>query len=254
MRARLLKHGGFGLLATGVLLGAPALAAQRLPAPPAVRFDVRPVRDGVTLGLAGALALTPMVLEDRLPHATCAPCNPGALLGIDRGAVGVVDTGWSRASDVALVTTGAATALLLWTARRGEPDAWRASVEDWLVLAQAASAADAATNWLKVLAQRPRPPRYSAQAPLYGGAEYGLSFPSSHATLAFSAAAAYWSIQRRRGQAGRHTAEIVGLFALASLTAAARVRAHAHFPTDVLAGAMVGTAVGWFWPRLHPIR
>ena len=239
-----------------LLPGSAALAQRPLAAsvPPPVRFEVRPGRDGAILGAALALDLAPTLLQRHLPYATCAPCSTRSLWGIDRRAVGVVDSGWAQASSAALLATGAATALFLWTSHRGENGALRSTVEDLVVLGQAAGMADAASSWLKVVVQRPRPPRYTAEAGLYRDPEYGLSFPSGHATLAFSAAAAYWSIQHRRGQARRHAAQIVTLFALASLTAAARVEAHKHFPTDVAAGAVLGTAVGWAWPRLHPLR
>jgi undecaprenyl-diphosphatase len=252
----LLKHARAGLgAAASLALAAPALAQRSATAaPPPVRFEVRLVREAAVLAGLGTLALTPALLQRHLPYATCAPCSPRGLWGIDRGAVGVVDSAWSRAGDVALLATGAATALLLWTSRRGEEEPLRAAVEDGLVLAQAASLAEAATAWLKVIVQRPRPPRYTSEAPLYRDPDYGLSFPSGHATLAFAAAAAYWSIQQRRGQARRRAPEIVLLVALASVTAAARVEAHRHFPTDVAGGALIGAAAGWAWPRLHPLR
>ena len=242
--------------AASLLPASGALAQQPLATSPPtpVRFDVRPARDGALLGTALALDLVPTLLQSHLPYATCAPCSPRGLWGIDRAAVGVVDTGWALASNVALLATGATTALFLWTSRQGEDGALRSTVEDLVVLGQASALADAASAWLKVVVQRPRPPRYTAEAGLYQDPEYGLSFPSGHATLAFTAAAAYWSIQQRRGQARRHAAQILTLFALAGLTAAARVEAHKHFPTDVAAGAALGTAIGWTWPRLHPLR
>lgn len=43
----------------------------------------------------------------------------------------------------------------------------------------------------------------------------------------------------------------VGSLSLATVTAIARVEAGVHFPTDVLAGAVVGSAIGYFIPVLH---
>ena len=77
---------------------------------------------------------------------------------------------------------------------------------------------------------------------------------SGHTSTTFAAAAAYASILQRRGEAGKHTAEIVALFGAAALTGVLRVSAHKHFPTDVIAGAALGTAIGWAVPRLHRVQ
>ena len=57
------------------------------------------------------------------------------------------------------------------------------------------------------------------------------SFPSDHATLGFAIAAMVWRYNRRAG---------VALLALATLMAFARVFVGAHYPTDVLGGAVLG--------------
>ena len=41
---------------------------------------------------------------------------------------------------------------------------------------------------------------------------------------------------------------------IATATAYARVKAGVHFPTDVIAGAVVGSAIGYFIPVLHKIK
>ena len=62
------------------------------------------------------------------------------------------------------------------------------------------------------------------------------------------------SILQRRGELAHHQLEAAALYALAATTGALRVAAHKHFPTDVLAGAALGSAIGWFVPQLYPIR
>ena len=75
--------------------------------------------------------------------------------------------------------------------------------------------------------------------------------PSSHASVAFAAAAAYASILHRRGLARSHAGQIAVLFGAAAATGVLRVVAHRHFPTDVAAGAALGFVIGWTLPALH---
>jgi len=60
------------------------------------------------------------------------------------------------------------------------------------------------------------------------------SFPSDHTTLAFAIAAALWYLDRRLGAA---------LAAFGLVVAFARVYVGAHYPTDVLGGAVLGAVV-----------
>jgi undecaprenyl-diphosphatase len=58
-------------------------------------------------------------------------------------------------------------------------------------------------------------------------------FPSDHATAAFAIAAAIFGYDRRLGSA---------VLALATLVAAGRVAIGVHYPSDVIAGALLGVA------------
>jgi hypothetical protein len=226
--------------------------ARSTPLPAPLRFPVAAWPDGVGIGAALSAVAIPLVWPDAFPHASCAPCNPSGLWGLDRDAVGRVRSVADAFSSVTLGAEATLGAVFLAASRRGEGTA--PFVEDAVVIAEAVSITAAATEWTKVLFHRPRPFLYVSPVSASPRADDGRSFPSSHTSVAFAAAAAYASLLHRRGIAGRHKPEIAGLFAAAAATGVLRVVAHQHFPTDVAAGAALGFAIGWTIPALHPTR
>jgi undecaprenyl-diphosphatase len=68
------------------------------------------------------------------------------------------------------------------------------------------------------------------------------SFPSGHAAGSF-AFAVFVSLLERRAA--------IFLLPLASLIALSRVALGVHYPTDVLAGSLLGVAMGWLGARLY---
>ncbi len=239
-----------------MLFAASPLHAQGTSALPrdsvSVRFAVRAWPDGAVLGGSTALALAPIVWSGSLPHATCAPCDPAALWGVDRGTIGRSRAGADLASAGVLGAEAVLGTLFLASTRRGEGVVPFA--EDAAVIAQALTVTAAATEWTKVLFHRPRPFLYVATATGPVAGDDGRSMPSGHTSIAFAAAAAYASLLHRRGIAGNHKLQIGLLFAAATATGVLRVVAHEHFPTDVAAGAALGFAIGWTIPALHTTR
>jgi membrane-associated phospholipid phosphatase len=70
--------------------------------------------------------------------------------------------------------------------------------------------------------------------PALTGTTTGLSFPSAHAATSFAAALVY----RRRGLPA------VPLYGMAGAMACSRVYLGVHYPSDILAGAALGSALG----------
>jgi membrane-associated phospholipid phosphatase len=84
---------------------------------------------------------------------------------------------------------------------------------------------------LKLLVRRRRP-QLKGLPPL-ASTPTRLSFPSAHTSTSFAAALAY----------SRLGAPALALYALAGAMAASRLYLGLHYPSDVLAGALLGTAV-----------
>lgn len=128
---------------------------------------------------------------------------------------------------------------------------WRtAGVQLWLVMLVAAGTGDSLGNGLKHLFTQPRPCYSLAQQVRQVHAAPGTpcganltGMPSNHALNGF-AAAAFLSLVLRRA------AWSVTLFMIAALVALSRVYLAKHFPSQVAAGALIGTAWGFAWAWL----
>lgn len=64
----------------------------------------------------------------------------------------------------------------------------------------------------------------------------GFSFPSGHTGSSFAAAAALFFGEKRMGIAALMVAALIGF---------TRIYLYVHYPTDVLAGALLGIMLGW---------
>jgi undecaprenyl-diphosphatase len=92
---------------------------------------------------------------------------------------------------------------------------------------------------------RPRPyVAHPADAHLFVAPTHDTSFPSDHATAAFAIAVAIALRSRRAGWVA---------LAMATLVSIGRVAVGTHYPSDVLAGAAIGTlsALVFFHPRVR---
>jgi membrane-associated phospholipid phosphatase len=230
-----------------------------------IRFEADPIGDGAlllgTLGFAGSLELVLSTGEIR-PQQIDANFNTSNLLGIDRGAVSQnVDPHASTYSNVGLF--GAIAFAALDPILTGFRDGSEAAIVDAFMYAEAASMAWGLSDIAKVAVRRPRPIAYINRAAYLsaGGnpatydntsTDSSLSFFSGHAavTSSITAAATYLSFARSPHTARPWITLLAGS-ALTAFVSIERVRAGAHFPTDVLAGAFAGAGVGLVVVHLH---
>jgi membrane-associated phospholipid phosphatase len=85
-----------------------------------------------------------------------------------------------------------------------------------------------------------------------GAPTASTSFISGHSSATFAYAVFFAkSFTDIYGKSTWSTVIWITSLTLASATAYSRVAAGEHYPTDVLAGALVGSAIGYFIPELH---
>jgi len=105
----------------------------------------------------------------------------------------------------------------------------------WLRGARIVAASYALNQILKFIVRRPRP-ELPGLPPL-SRTITRLSFPSAHSTTAFAGARAYSRLT-----------SAPALYTAAALTAISRPYLGVHYPSDVLAGAALGTLTAEAWP------
>jgi membrane-associated phospholipid phosphatase len=110
----------------------------------------------------------------------------------------------------------------------------------WIRTAPVAPAAVGLNFLVKVAVRRERP-RLRRLPPL-ASAPSQLSFPSAHATASLAAATAMGRVS---------PGARIPLYALAGAVCLTRPYLGMHYPSDVLAGAALGIAIGAAWPGLR---
>jgi len=180
--------------------------------------------------------------------------------GPDRRTVGNVDLGADAASDVtrnlAIVMPFALAAATLPGGER-----WSGLARRSVVYLEAAMISAGVTNLGKQSIGRARPYTYLPEEERPADPSFDVtqdrafrSMPSGHAATAWTAASlATTEHLLTRPQASSYEVVGVGFVAggLAGATAALRVEAGQHFPSDVLVGSAIGIATGVVVPLLH---
>jgi hypothetical protein len=249
------KLTGFVIVVSFCLLNATSAVAQSVPPQltvPTARLYNTNTKTEVLVSAASVAGLGLSRLIK--PHVCPAPCIDEQLIGLDRHFAGHSERkGIDRASTVLVATaTGLPFLLNISTSRQDlRPNQyWR----DAAVMGETLLMTTAITEVVKNTTSRPRPFMWGLPDTdsRYGRPSSYKSFFSEHAALAFAATMSYAKMH-----AGSHPnsnpALVYGLgIGLAATTGSLRVAAGEHYPTDVIMGALVGSAIGLFvTPALH---
>jgi undecaprenyl-diphosphatase len=235
-------------------MGTPALELGQ-------HFVFDPVADGTLTAAGFGFSF---LLGEVLGTGEIAPPLPStsfhtsSLLPIDRIAVTqTIDPNASTVSDIGLAS--AIGFAVLDPILSGFRDGTDALIVDGFIYAESGSLALMLTDITKIAVRRPRPIDYincgtlaEQKGPNCGSTDLGLSFFSGHAAgvAAIGATATYLAFVRSP-HSPRPWITLGVSTALTAFVGIERVRAGMHFPTDVIAGAMAGAAIGVLVPHLH---
>ncbi|HEY0840449.1 MAG TPA: phosphatase PAP2 family protein [Vulgatibacter sp.] len=225
--------------------------------PPARRAEDGPYRLRwatdlpIVAGTAGLWSTLVLLRSDQV-RKSC-PCSSASLPAFERIALGR-DEGAGAVSDVLVGVAIAAPVLLDALDVANSRGAWTGYWEDVVVVAEAVLASGAINEVVKSAASRPRP-RVHDQPKGDSGLEDPdnyTSFYSAHTSNAFAAGMAYaFTYAHRHPGDPWRWAVYGGALAVGGGVGAMRVAAGAHFPSDVIVGAVAGAAIGTVVPWLH---
>jgi membrane-associated phospholipid phosphatase len=200
-----------------------------------------------TEGNTPAFCVQQIPEEDRETVA----CDPSSINSLDRPFAGRWSQGWSDFTDYMLYGMGAAPIAVLLV-----DEGVLSMLNDVVVIYQATLIAATLSGISSLSAGRGRPYVYGTEAPVdvRSSTEGGLAFFSGHTSIAFAlSTSTFWTLKRTH-QSGALPWVALGVGSVAaSSVAVGRVLGGRHFPTDVLAGAIVGAGIGTLIPMLHGI-
>ncbi|UQA62087.1 phosphatase PAP2 family protein [Polyangium aurulentum] len=228
--------------------------AAKAPARPMLTYDLP--ADLTWVGVGGAAWLTLEMTKRHIAPSTCRWCNPP---GVDAS----VKSGlrWSNiklADTLSNVTGFALVPLAAYGLDAAVVLTSGGTVKEWgidaLVITEAIVAASDLNQFVKFAVGRERPFVFDIDADGKGKTsapgDNNLSFYSGHAALGFSAAVSAGTIATLKGYKAAPWIWATGL-TIAATTGYLRIAADKHYFTDVLLGAVTGSAIGFAVPYLH---
>jgi hypothetical protein len=223
-------------------------------------------RDGLITGVGAVLLISSEALfKEDLAPATCrwcdrAPDGTDRLNGLDRWGRGLAgstaeartraDT-WSNVLDFGVLPLGVLGAQYALSQGSGAPRSM--FFQDSVIIVQSSMLTLVLNQSVKFIAGRERPFVHvlpEDQKPLTAHpTDNNLSFFSGHTSLAFSLVVSAGTVAELRGYKHRGWIWAVGL-PMATSVGLLRIAADKHYLTDVLVGAVVGSAFGVAVPLL----
>ena len=204
--------------------------------------------------------LLPELLRPKVVTPIC-PCVADNMNALDRPVAGRFDPTAARLSDVAVVSVYALSFGLDALVVHASGDDLRGFASDAVVIFEALAVSGTLVELAKTSITRPRPVLYgrAKEHPALRVGDNYVSFYSAHTSGAFALALAFAQTYALRRPNDPWRFVVYGAaIAAASAVGSLRVLAGKHFPTDVLTGAGIGSAVGLLVPWLHtpaaPVR
>jgi membrane-associated phospholipid phosphatase len=217
-------------------------------------YELRWGKEAVMLGTTAAFHLgSSFYFNSHAPldSARIAGLSVDDVSALDRGAV--YNAGHTAPSALHNMNVGLTFLPALLLLERGPR---RDLVVLGLMYAETILLSGAVSNLTKEFSRRPRPFVYNTGYDANKQTTYAHhSFISGHSTFAFAMMSLTATVFRDYHRGSPWVPVVyAGCAALATLSSSSRYLSGDHFPTDLLAGAVVGALSGWGVPKLHARR
>jgi len=199
------------------------------------------------IGIGAGLLATGTIMYLKASGPDPAELDRMNVWSIERFTIDMSDRNTAEYSDVA---AGGCLLLPFLTALTSRSS--RIIKEDMIMYFESALVTQGLIELTKSIVNRPRPYAYRAADGATLSRNASRSFISGHSAAAFQGAVFAATVFQKRNP---DSPLIIPVWAagltLATATAVFRVTSGNHFPSDVLAGAVVGSLIGWLIPTLH---
>ncbi len=218
-------------------------------------YELTWLREGAFFAGGIGVALLGDALHSNLDTMTVAEINAldmNDINAFDRGAACNYSEDISSASDVAVITSLAAPLGLMLADGRVRDDVGTVStmyVETLLYATFVPSIGKGGFARVRPLIYNPE---VDLQEKIDGGGEARSSFPSGHTTLAFASSVFFATVYADYHPDSEAKKWVLGgSLLLASSVGYFRYESGYHFPTDIIVGAGLGSAIGFLIPYFH---
>lgn len=221
-------------------------------------FRIHPVIDGIVIGTSAAATAAAFILPHKLnltPYYEKTYCLDD-VNSFDRFFARPYNRNLDHlATGTVSLCYGIAPVIFLGEFI-GKNLQWQQGIEVLCMYAETVLIANSTKNLLKMAVQRNRPYMYYDGMPEkhLKDNDFQFSFPSGHSIDAFMGATfASYTFCKYYPSSKFKIPVIAVSYSLAATTAALRVASGNHFVTDILAGAAIGSAIGFLVPWMHTI-
>jgi len=215
-------------------------------------YEMSSRNEYILLGSGLGLSALAYSLDSKVQPLTAndlAALDRNNIIGFDRSASYNYSYLSAAFSDLLLYTVAVSPALLYLS-----PDVRKDAAQYTMMMAEMMMFTYSVTTIVKGAVQRIRPYAYNSSAPddLRIEPDSRKSFFSGHASFTFASAMFLSETFSAYNPGSEYKGYVrAGALLLAATTSYLRYASGKHFPTDILTGAVVGSAIGYYVPQLH---